>query len=329
MRHIRNIRVVFEHRQRNAKGYWYKPQYDFFADGSRHSFSISFEAHKSLAGSLDNNCQLTIMNMRPESYAELYSHYSKYRVTLEVGYEGEKLGQLFQGMIMRIWNAREGLDDKVTVSLYQYVDRVVNEGGTAYDTGLMSVNWMRSGWAQGPGGTGYAIPGTKLRQFLFDFASEYSKQHGGMLTVKLENIDVEEPEPIGKDRTFSGSFPYIMDTLGQEYNFTWTIQNNVFQVVRDSIAGGGGPSGRKSFRIGPKNLMKCEPVLQGQFGMNQVGISVDAVLDPAAIPGSTMEIESKIYPQANGKYIIHEADYSGSSYQSDWKMTLTGKNKLS
>lgn len=316
--------------------------YEFTGDGSRNTFAISFTCHKSFAGCLDNNAEISIYNVKPEAYNEIFSNYSDYRVALYVGHDTDgQLSLLMEGYLLRVWNVREGMDDKMVLNVYQYADRPIAEGSKALSRQSIEVAWTMYKNMTGLGASFTAPKGSKewnavfktyyLSDFIVNLANRFSSLPENA-TLKVDKANIRIPDIEGKfsgvfkTRTFSGTFHGIMDTLAHEYGFTWSIQDDTLYVYMDSELDGGA-AGREDLYIGPDVLMSCEPVLQGQFFMNQTGMKAKAILDARCRPGSVVRIESKIYPSFNGRYFVHEIDFSGSTISSDWNMSIESKTR--
>ena len=321
----RIILVKLLKRMRYASNIYYQSMFEFKGTGKRDSYAISFECHKSLAGCLDNNIEVNIYNISPDAYNELYAHYSQYRVEVYIGYEDKGLSLLFEGFILRVWNAREGMDDKITLSVYQYIDRAIPEGGGKYTSRNIEVVWDKKALVPFlPMGV-VEYRSSTLKELIVDLGNTYKKA-SGLSNLVVDTSNINPPlETNNKKRTFSGSFYGIMDTLAVEYGFTWTIDDDVLRVFEDSKLAG--PNGTPPILIGQDTLISCEPILQGQFFMNQIGMKIVSILDSAVKPASIVQVQSKVYPKFNGQYFVHEADYTGSSYGSDWKMTLESKTR--
>ncbi len=53
-------------------------------------------------------------------------------------------------------------------------------------------------------------------------------------------------------------------------------------------------------------------------------VSIEALLNPKIEPFSLFKLESKIQPHLNKVYRAEDINYSGDTWGSDWKMTITG-----
>lgn len=115
----------------------------------------------------------------------------------------------------------------------------------------------------------------------------------------------------------SGRTVDTLNKLANQYGFSWSIQNGIFQALKDNV-----PLNR-AFNISwqNKSLIGCSPILNGPAQI-QSGIEIKATLDPRVAPGTQVRLESKISPGLNGTYPVHAVDFSGDTHGDDYTMVI-------
>lgn len=118
-------------------------------------------------------------------------------------------------------------------------------------------------------------------------------------------------------RTFAGRSAELLDDLADQWGFSWSVQNGVFQAVEDTKSLT--TLHTLSWRDG--TLREARPLLSGPMQV-QTGVEVLAPLDPRIKPGDLVKIESRINPSLNRVYTVHEHDMAGDTHGDDWSTTI-------
>lgn len=301
MNFIRCIDVKFYSRETK------KCLFAYQSTGSRSEANISFSCTRTMAGDGESEkCEFDIWGMNPDRRRWLVSNYQDVVVSLSVGYkrsdEQIDITNLFTGLVSRVWWTKEGMDSKTTISLYARFD--VN--------GRISL---------------VIPPRTALKEVIQKMVDQISSQNK-YSEIKFSPLNIQLTGTTSPTRhyTLSGTFVSCINELADDFGFTWTIQNYTLYAYEDRSSGR--ESCRSNFKIGRHNLLSCEPILVDGIGMVQSGMKIEAILNPSIIPGSTIELESAVYPEYNGRYLIDNIDFTGGVFGGDWKMTLEAKTPV-
>lgn len=273
--------------------------YSFYSDGTRNTYSLSFSVQRRIQGGQENKAEAKIFGLAPVTIDDLVDNYSLYKVEIRVGYiqsnayNRPTLSKLYDGHIRRVWYTREGMDTLVTIETY----------GVPAESAMIQRTFDA---------------GTSLRDVVTEMCLDAAKS--GELFVDKANISLQSFISKNRPLMLNGNFFVLLDQLAYEYGFTWTIQNSVFYAFQDNTTGQ--EPWRGSYKVDRFNLLGCEPILNDGHGVILKGMKIDAVLDPRVIPGSVVYLESMVYPRFNGRYIVHNIDYNGSTTSADWKMSI-------
>jgi hypothetical protein len=122
--------------------------------------------------------------------------------------------------------------------------------------------------------------------------------------VDIGDILIEGNLPSG-GFSFAGRAADALDALSGQYGFSWSVQDGTFQAIQDTR------SVDRIINISAKkrNLIHVAPILSGPMQIEN-GVSISALLDPRAIPGGRVHVESGLNPKLNGQYKIHTLDFA-------------------
>ena len=304
-------------------------QYRFRCDGSSRSYRSSFTAQKSLASSAENNAEISVYNLSGGTVKALIQDYYKYVVTCRVGYENSSLKTLFSGYLKRVWFTREGLDKKVTFTVcnlenpFAMRTMTYELSGRTITCRTMPLN--NSGEQTGGGAVNMQVDSPDVKNAVYGMACLYRDTMYPELEINLNNIRIKDGLQFEQaERSWSNqTFSQIMNGLGREFKFTWSIQDNYFFCMEDNL-----PSNQflqlpqGIYKLNRDNLLSSEVVLAGDMGTVQQGFKCSAILDPVLFPGMCIDVDSFVYPEFNNIYRVHEVSFSGSSYSAEWKMDI-------
>lgn len=122
-------------------------------------------------------------------------------------------------------------------------------------------------------------------------------------------------------RTFAGRAADILDDLGAQWGFSWSIQNGVFQALDDFTPLS--TTHLMSYRDG--SLRSVKPILTGPLEI-PTGVEIVGRLNPRINPGERVRVESLINSSLNGVYTVHEHDLSGNSHGNPWDSKIRTLN---
>lgn len=272
-------------------------QKTYESDGTRNTIDIKFEVSKDSVGN-PNESTVVLGNASPKTKSFFLSLTNKQKVTVElfVGYENEGLFLLSRGDLIKLFPERQGSQDSFTLTYLDAFEAICN------------AHLER----EFPGGT-------SIEEIILVLANSY-KNYG----VQVNRSKIHVDGNIGK-RTFtvSGKTSQTLDQLASSYNFTWSIQDGVFQAYNDKIVKNPGKA-VYNVSVAHKNLLKATPEL-GEKYMQQIGMKIEAILNPKCRCGDIIHLESGTYPSYNGDYEIFNLQFNGGTKDVDWKMTIDSK----
>lgn len=250
--------------------------------GAYDGFKVSFSVQKTLLGS-PNMAQVTITNLSRDTRSIIRER--QLPMTIEVGHEDTEMIHLFSGTTTSAIPSQSGPD--------------VNMDVTAMDGAMGIIYSTQQITYDGP----------------FAVATVVEELAGTMEGVEIGTIDV-----IGnlkeKGRSLSGPTQQLLDTLANEYGFSWSVQDGIFQAVSDvsNLPG--------YYVVSPETgLQSAQPLLSGPF-MVQSGVEIQALMNPRLKPGELVALSSNLDPSLNGEYKIHNVDFAGETHGESWDMSL-------
>lgn len=267
------------------------------SDGTRNTIDIKFEVSKDSVGN-PNDSTVILGNISPQTKSFFLSLANKQNVTVELfaGYENQGLVLLSEGDLIKLFPERQGSQDSFTLT---YLDgfSAINKAHTELEFGKDVL----------------------LQEVVTELAKTFIKYRVQVNPSKIQVNGKTGKRPL----TLSGRTASVLDELAQSYNFTWSIQDRVFQAYSDVH--------QKSYNravynvsVAHKNLLKATPEL-GEKYMQQIGMKIEAILNPKCRCGDIIHLESGTYPSYNGDYEIFNLQFNGGTKDVDWKMTIDSK----
>lgn len=117
--------------------------------------------------------------------------------------------------------------------------------------------------------------------------------------------------------TFMGTATDALIKLGNQYGFSWNINNGVFVVVMD------GKPRRTTIVLNSKTgLRKVSPRLSGILQI-QEGVDISSVYKQNIRPGQLIRVESDVNPKLNGNYDVHTIEYDLCPKDNSWDMNIS------
>ena len=123
--------------------------------------------------------------------------------------------------------------------------------------------------------------------------------------------------------TFAGQAKQALEELAHRFNFEWSIQNGVLQILPRREA-----DTREIVVLTPETGMIGSPQAMDDVGVNisenkeQVGITLSCQLQPRLVPGGVVEVISRDY---NGLYRITEVEHTGDTRSQSWTSTIKAR----
>lgn len=134
--------------------------------------------------------------------------------------------------------------------------------------------------------------------------------------VTVGNVDVDGF--LGpKGGSYYGRAQNILDNLADNWGFSWSIQNGVFQAYQDNR------TSNRSFLISHRSgtLISAVPILNGPL-QQVTGVEITTRLDPRIIPGDSITLESNVAPDLDGEYKATTVEYNGDSHGTTWETKI-------
>jgi len=214
-------------------------------------------------------------------------------IELEAGYMpptgGDNVGVIFKGQIRDVEHKREGAD------IVTYLTN--GEGDKAFRDATISKTYKA---------------GTEVKTVVEDLYKELEK----------EGIDRGEwkfPDDIPTmKRSYAavGSAKQQFDLLSRGYNFYWSVQNGVCEI----IPGDG--------YIGTVILISPETGLVGTPTITDNGVKAVALLNPEIRPNRRVKVEAQTLEMnaQDGEFRVGEARYAGDNREGDFFVAITGES---
>ncbi len=256
---------------------------------------IVFEITKDLQG-YPNLASISIYNLSQETQSKIQDEFEL--VTLKAGYQ-DNLKTIFQGDIRNVTKARRGVDTITTV--------FAGDGNKDYSDAFFNKSFT---------------DGAKVTDIVNEVIGEFTEVTKGV----VEGLSSTAEKLFGAN--YSGSSADILDQLGEENNFDWSIQNNKVDIIsRDSF-------------------VDSQTVISSQTGMidsptiTEIGIDVKTLLNPSVIPGRLVKVES-VAPNfelgnlnfrdinktlGEGVYKVIKIIHNGDTHSNNWNSTITGSS---
>lgn len=250
--------------------------------GDYSGFKMSFNIQKTILGA-PNMCEISITGLSRDTRTLLRER--QLPIKIEVGHEDTEMVQIFVGTTTSAIPTQDGPDVIMTVTAMD------GQLGIIYST----------------------------QQITYDGPVPVA----GVVTELAETMSGVDIGPVlvdgflkQKGRALSGPTQQILDTLSNEYRFSWSVQNGVFQAISDL------ESLPQSFIVSPDTgLQSAQPLLSGPF-MVKSGVEIQALLNPRLNPGQLVNLTSRLDPTLDGEYKIHNIDFTGETHGDAWGMNL-------
>ena len=251
---------------------------------------IEFDVLKGIT-STENPATIKIWNLSEKHRNALGKELDD--IELEAGYMppsgSDNVGVIFKGQIRDVQHKREGAD------IVTYLTN--GEGDKAFREATISKTYKA---------------GTEVKTVVEDLYKELEK----------EGIDRGEwkfPEDIPKfKRPYAavGSAKDQFDLLSRGYNFYWSVQNGVCEIIP-----GDGTIGT-IVHITPNSGLIGTPTITDN------GVKAVVMLNPEIRPNRKVKIESQTLEMNSqgGEYRVSEARYSGDNHNGDFIVAITGES---
>lgn len=253
------------------------------SSGLSRDLKISFRINKTLTGA-PNETEIVITNLSPDTRKLLRE--PNLSIELWGGYEDEGLRILAKGGILSSVPARK--EELIETTII-----------------------ARDGW------------GPLLNA---DFASSYSANEPlsnvvkrvalSIPGVKIGRIEIKS-RLSSKGRTLSGDSRTVLNKLADQFAFSWSIQDGIFQALDDDH--------RSNTIYDLKNtLLEVTPTLLPPLQL-LTGVNIVSLLDSRMIPGDSVRIDPTTDENLKGLYKIFSMTMIGGTHDDNWTNTITSK----
>lgn len=278
----------------------YKRNYELLIDkdGFRRiikELRIKFEITKSIR-SYPNIAKIDIYNPSDETLSFLDSRLTK--ITLNAGY-GSVLNLIFIGRIRNTLQTRQGVDTIVTI--------YSADGQKDWEQSIFNKTLTET---------------VNIKQVVKELIGTFTETSiGELLGLEAEADKI-------KGQTLSGNTRDILDMLGEDYGFEWSIQNNTFSTIPQ------------------KDIIKPDDIIRitsttGMIGsptITEIGVDVKTLLNSNLSPNRGFAIESISQnisignlnfrnlkkTKAEGLYKIFEVLHKGDTHDGEWVSLVKG-----
>lgn len=278
----------------------YKRNYELLIDkdGVRRQITdlrIQFEVTKSLR-SYPNIAKIVIFNASDDTNSFLDSELTK--VTLNAGYENN-LNLVFIGKIRNSIQSRQGVDSITTV--------YSADGQKDWEQAIFNKTFSEN---------------ISIETIVKELAETLTETGLG----ELSGLDM--PADKLRGQTLSGSTKDILDTLGQDYGFEWSIQDNVLVTVPIEDV------------VYPESviLINNSTGMIGTPSVTEIGADAKVLLNTNLAPNRAFRIESISQnvqlgnlnfrnikkTKAEGTYKVFEVIHKGDTHDNEWSSSVKG-----
>jgi hypothetical protein len=264
---------------------------ELFSDGTLDTLAMRFSVRRSIV-SVATDSQIILYNLKRETRDFLRT--PGLNIALEVGWSNTTRHTLFIGSLLQAVTRRSGPDLLTTLMCLTGADALAGSViSYPYPAGMAVTDVLKDLVGRLPGVT---LDAARLR---IDPSPD-----------KIEAIGTG-------GRCFTGTVKDALDSLANEFGFSWSIQNNTFQALHDP---GAFP---RLFEVSAANggLISAVPLLKTIMQL-KMGVEIKALLSPDLLPGDQVSLKSILSPGLNGVYVIQEAEYQGSPNEHEWTMLL-------
>ena len=257
--------------------------FEILSDGGRNTLRVAFSVKKTILGA-PNASTIRVYNLKESSRNRIKNTLT--RVRLLVGWENTELSLLTSGAVLSSISEKQGPDIITDISVMDGFGGIVK--------GIINQNFA-------------------AQQTIESVVRTIANQMPG---VAIGAIDVDGRLGRG-GLVLSMRCSEALDMLAAQFGFSWSIQNGIFQALQDSR------SFSQEFLISndQRNLIKATPILTGPM-QDTTGAQIQAILNPALLPGANVRLKSDVEKDLNGLFKAHNIEYQGDTHDSAWDMTI-------
>ena len=262
------------------------------SDGTLNGLRVSASINKTVMGQPQPST-ISIWNLAADTRDAIRARLAK--ITLRAGWKNTDSHVAFQGSVMSVVSERSGPD-------------IVTKIQALPGFGALQRSVTSRTFAQG--------------MTVADVVAELAASLPGV-TVSRERITGVSGTVARQGWSYAGSTRDALTRLADEFGFSWSIQDGIFQAVGDrSVLGGA----LIDFNGTDGGLISVTPLLSGPL-QARTGVRVQALYVPGTVPGSLVRVTSGVSPKLSGEYRISKATYSLDTFSDAWTMELESQTR--
>lgn len=246
------------------------------ADGTSNGLRVAFNINRTLTGS-PNQIDLSIWGLSRSTIRSIRGNLSKIQIVAGYSSDPGSASLVGSGAILSAVPSRQGAD------IVMHITALDGYGGM-----------VRGAFSKAFSGR------TPVAAIVQEIAAS-------MPGVTVGTVDVDGIL-FDKGQQFSGSSTAQLNKLADQYGFSWSVQDGIFQAVSDSR-----DTGRVFAFSSETNLISAMPLLNGPMAGN-VGVEIVAKFDARMKPGDRMVVQSRINEDLNGSYKVTSVSASFDSH---------------
>lgn len=255
-----------------------------FSDGSRNGLRIAFHVQKSIM-STPNFSTISIWNLNEDTRALLNNR--NFQITVNAGWSNSaKLPLIFSGGILSSFSERQGPDIVTRINALTM--------GDTLSKSILSLKYKS---------------GTYIATCLLNIMSQVNG-----VKYDLAKVNISKDKVGTGGISFAGQAKDLLDMMGRQYGFTWSIQDGIFQAVGDNSILSGDPvvlDGNNG------TLINVLPILTGMLQLPK-GVRIRASMQPFLTTGKLVTVVNSANSGLDNDYKIWQIDYQGDTFGNDW-----------
>ena len=224
-----------------------------------------------------NSAQVSVFNLTETKRSAASKEYS--RIWIDAGYNIEPIN-IFAGNITHSSSGYAGADYLTTIE--------ATDGGLAYSKGSINTSYP---------------PNTSIKEIVRRLVAE------GLPNVTVGRI-------VGLDDVEASPYPYIanglttqrLNEIARSYDARWSIENEVFEMVRDDRAGA----------TAIAYVLSADTGMVGSPRVTEKGLQVKSMLNGRIKPNDLIAVDSKTLSPNRGIYKVVSVTHKGSTFQKEY-----------
>lgn len=245
-------------------------------------------------GGYNTFLDLAIYNLSQDTASKLYENETS--IGLRAGYE-ESIDYLFKGAIRNVFKERNGPD---------VITRVIARGGTSFNKPTINQTFDKN---------------ANIVEIIRACCSSIG------YPVIIDDSQFSDVQPYIRGKVLSGDPRRYLDELAQTHGFSYVIDNDRINVVRND-----------SYRDGSPHIVSERTGMEGIPEITETGCDVNVRLNPKIKIGGRIDVQSEfrtfnfsnLYYQdipakaGSGVYRIFKLEHVGDSWGDNWTTKITG-----